>query len=199
MFAVPAVGVTKMKITHAAVASTVQRITPVELLMRLSQLKGAKIMTVVMLTSVKMLKKHRDTKEPCPYGEITKRSVCQVMAGTDYENGVNNRRDKEGSDRTFEAAPHQWAAHTEKPVVSQNKAGTQSYANLRVLKSISVEYLMDGVVIDKDDLDLDGYGPKKSESSRQGTDDVVIWRMPKIYPECSIESYKSDGVEVLIA
>lgn len=186
--------------SKTTIASAVKRvITPVELLMRLSEVKSAKIMTLVMVTPVKMLKKSRADKTPCPYGEITKRSVCQVMIGTDYETGVNTRRDKEGSDKTFEAAPHQWADRTEKPVLSQNKAGTQTYANVRVLKALSTEYMEDGVTVEKDALDLENYGPKRSDSSRQGTEDEVIWRMPKIYPECSIESYKSDGVEVIVA
>jgi hypothetical protein len=182
------------------VASAVPRVTisPAELLMRLSDLKGAKIVTLTMRTSVSMLKKSRADKTPCPFGEISKRSVCQVMLGTDYENGVNNRRDKEGSARDFQVAEHQWATRCEKPVLSQNAAGTQTYANVRVLKTLEVNYFEDGKPIAKEDLDLENYGPKRSEASRQGVDDPVIWRMPKVFPECSIESYKSDGVEVLI-
>jgi hypothetical protein len=190
----------EMTNSNAAVASAVPRVTisPAELLMRLSDLKGAKIVTLTMRTSVSMLKKSRADKTPCPFGEVSKRSVCQVMLGTDYEKGVNNRRDKEGSDRDFQVAEHQWATRCEKPVLSQNAAGTQTYVNVRVLKTLEVNYFEDGNPIDKEDLDLANYGPKRSESSRQGVDDQIIWRMPKIFPECSIESYKSDGVEVLI-
>jgi hypothetical protein len=189
-------------VSNAAVVSQVPRVTisPAELLMRLSDLKGAKIVTLTMRTSVKLLKKSRADKTPCPYGEITKRSVCQVMLGTDYENGVNNRRVKEQPQTAtqFEAAAHQWATRCEKPVLSQNAAGTQTYANVRVLKTFEVSYFEDGQPIAKEDIDLENYGPKRSESSRQDVSDPVVWRMPKVFPECSIESYKSDGVEVLI-
>lgn len=182
--------------------SEVQRVvvSPDELAERVAQVQASTIATVVTVTDVKMLKKHRDTKMPCPYGDITKRTVMNVMFGTDYENGVNNRREKEGSERTFEAEPHRWADRIEgKPAVCMNKANDQSYANLRVLSVTSVEYLHDGVFVDEADLDLDGYGPKKSKSNRQGVEDAVIWRTVKLAPACSFDSVRANGVELVVS
>ena len=188
--------------TDSTVASAVPRVTvtPADLAERVAQVGEASVASVTILTEVSMLKKHRVTKEPCPYGQVVKRTVMNVMFGTNYENGVNNRREKEGSSRTFEAMPHQWADHVDgKPAIVLNKAGDQSYANLRVLKVYSVQYLLDGVPVDEDALDLDGYGPKKSESSRQGVEDTVIWRTVKLAPQCSFESIRTNGVELVRA
>lgn len=189
--------------TTSTVASAVPRVvvTPQELAERVAQVKASTIVGVTTVTSVKMLKKHRETKEPCPYGEITKRTIMSVMFGTDYTKGVDNRRVKEGKTADFVAAPHQWADHVDgKPAIVTNKAGDQTYANCRVLNVTSVEYLQDGVVIDKDDLDLDGYGPKKSSGSgRQNVDDAVIWRTVKLAPACSFETLRAEGVEIVVA
>jgi hypothetical protein len=190
-------------VSNAAVVSQVPRVTvtPDELLKRVAQVKASTIVSVVILTDVKMLKKHRDTKEPCPYGEITKRTVMNVMFGTDYSNAVDNRRVKEGGTADFEVAPHQWAEHVDgKPAIVMNKAGDQSYANCRVLNVSSVEYLQDGVPVDADSLDLDGYGPKKGkEGARQQVEDAVIWRTVKLAPECSFETVRANGVELVVA
>jgi len=189
--------------TTSTVASAVPRVvvTPQELAERVAQVKASTIVGVTTLTSVKMLKKHRDTKEPCPYGEITKRTVMNVMFGTDYAKGVDNRRVKEGKAADFVVAPHQWADHVDgKPAIVVNKAGDQSYANCRVLGVQSVEYLQDGVVVDKDDLDLAGYGPKKSkEGARQNVEDAVIWRTVKLAPLCSFEAVRANGQELVVA
>lgn len=190
-------------VSNAAVTSAVPRVvvTPAELLERVAQVKSSTIVSVVILTEVKMLKKHRDTKEPCLYGEITKRTVMNVMFGTDYSNAVDNRRVKEGGSADFDVAPHQWADRVDgKPAICQNKAGDQSYANLRVLSVSSVEYLEDGVVIDADDqLDLDGFGPKKpADSGRQQVEEAVIWRTVKLAPECSFESIRANGIELSV-
>lgn len=171
-----------------------QTITPQELLKRFSEVKGSKIITVTMDTEAKLLKRNRDTKEPCPYAGVRKRTRCKVIVGSDYENGVNNTREREGNERTFEAQKHSWADRTDKPVISTNKAGDQTYANLRVLETYEVEYTADGKAIEKDELVP--FLPKESPPKNQGTEKPTIWNMPKIYPACSVESYVSDGETV---
>tara|TARA_R110000824_G_scaffold526_2_gene3316 strand:+ start:1289 stop:1822 length:534 start_codon:yes stop_codon:yes gene_type:complete len=173
-----------------------QTITPQELLKRFGEVKGSKIITVVMDTELKLLKRNRDTKEPCPYVGVRKKTRCKVMLGTDYENGVNNTREREGNEGTFEAQKHSWADRTDKPVISTNKAGDKYYANMRVIETYEVEYTSDGNVIDKSDLAA--YTSKKKPPQNQGTEKPVIWNMPKIFPSCSIESYVSDGEEVKV-
>jgi hypothetical protein len=174
-----------------------QTITPKELLKRFNEVTSSKIVTIVMNTEVKLLKKNRDTKEPCPYVGVRKRTRCTVMLGTDYENGVNNRRDKEGEDRNFEAQPHAWAEHTDKPVISTNKAGDQSYANVRLLETHDVEYTMDGKEIDREAL-RPFQSPKKPPKN-QGVEKPVEWRNVSVFPKCSFESIKSDGELIEVA
>lgn len=186
-----------MTLSNAAVTSAVPRVTvtPDELLARVSEIKASTIVSVVLKTDVKLLKKSRVTKEPCVYGEISKRSVMNVMFGTDYERGVNRRLDKEGSDPSFKSMPHAWAERCEdKPAICTNKAGDTFYANLRVLNVGSVEYLHNGQPIDA--ADLADYLPKKSTSSRQGTEDQVIWRTVKF---TSFESVRANGVELVVS
>jgi hypothetical protein len=168
-----------------------QIINPKELLDRLSQVKGSKIITVTMLTEVKLNKKHRGTKEPCPYTGVLKRTHCKVMVGTDFQNGVNNRRGKEGEEKDFEAQPHAWANHTDKPIISTNKAGDQYYANLRVLETYETSYSHDGKEVDREELRP--YQTPRKKPTNQGVEDPIEWRMPKIFPACSISSIKTDG------
>jgi hypothetical protein len=187
----------EMTNSNAAVASAVPRVvvTPAELMARVSEIKASTIVGVTLNTEVQLLKRHRDTKEPCVYGPITKRTVMSCAFGTDYERGVNRRLDKEGSDPSFEAAPHQWADRVEdKPAICTNKAGDTFYANLRVLGVQSVEYLQDGKPIDA--AELADYLPKKSTSSRQGTEDQIIWRTVKF---TSFESVRANGVELVVS
>ena len=171
-----------------------QIINPKELLDRLSQVKGSKIITVTMLTEVKLNKKHRETKEPCPYTGVLKRTRCKVMVGTDFQNGVNNRREKEGEDKDFEAQPHAWASHTDKPVISTNKTGDQYYANMRVLETYETSYTHDGEELDREDLRP--YQAPRKKPTNQGVEDPIEWRNVSVFPKCSISIYKSDGAVV---
>jgi len=173
-----------------------QTITSEELMKRFSEVKGSKILTVVMNTEVRLLKRNRDTKEPCPYQAVRKRTRATVMLGTNFQNGVNNARRREGKDDSFEAQKHSWADRTEKPTISVNKAGDQAYANFRVLEVHEVEYTTDGNTIDKDEIAP--YTSKKKPPQNQGTEKPIVWNMPKIHPSPSIESYVSDGVEVKV-
>lgn len=172
-----------------------QTITPLELKKRFEQVKGVAIVTVVMNTEVKLLKKDRDTKEPCPYVGIRKRTRCNVLVGTDYEKGVNRIREKEGETPDFKAQEHAWADRTDKPTISQK--GDQFYLNMRVKETYETEYL-DGNENPVDKELLKPFLPKKSKIKSQGTEQELPWRMPKIYPESSIEEYKANGETVKV-
>lgn len=171
-----------------------QTITPLELQKRLEEVKGSKIITVVMNTEVKLLKKSRDTKEPCPYVGVRKRTRAKVILGSDYQKGVNTRLSKEGKDADFESQEHSWEVSTDKPIIGTNKAGDQFYANVRIQDTYETEYIIDGKPISEEELAL--FMRAKSKPKNQGTDDPVVWRTLKLQPTCSIESYVSDGEQV---
>jgi hypothetical protein len=187
--------------TNSSTAVVTENVSPAELLRRFGEIKASQIVSLTLLAEVKMLKKHRTTKKPWMGGEVLKRTVLNGMFGTDYENAVKNRRVKEGDERDFEAALHQWADHVDgKPAIVANKAGNQWYANLRVLSVSSVEYLLDGVVVDEASLDLEGYGPKRgAEGAGQQVQEAVIWRTVKLAPACSFESIRTNGKELHVA
>lgn len=168
-----------------------QIIDPKELLDRLSQIKGSKIITVVMHTEVKLLKKSRDTREPCPFKTVTKRTRCKVMVGTDFQNGVNNYQEKQGGERDFEAQPHLYADtnHEEQPVIAKHRFKDQYYMNGRLTETYETELYADGKLIDKDALKE--YMPAKKPKP-QG-DPRGQWRNIKVFPECSIEQINTDG------
>jgi hypothetical protein len=164
-----------------------QTITPQELLHRLEGIKGSKIITVVMETEVKLLKKDQDTKEPCPYENVLKKTRCKIMIGTNYEDGQNRILEKEGLEPNFVAQSHSYADtnHEDKPVIAKHRTRDQWYMNARVTEVYETEYTADGKPVTRDELRR--FEPKKK--SRPG----VQWRMPKVFPECSIEYIKTDG------
>ena len=183
-------------LSNAAVSSVPRvTVTPAELMARVSEIQASTIVGVTLNIEAKLLKKSRVTKEPCPWGLVTKRSVLSCAFGTDYERGVNRRLDKEGSESEFQTMPHAWAERLEdKPSICTNKAGDTFYANLRVFSVGSVEFFEDGKPIDA--ADLVDYLPKKSTSSRQGTEDQIIWRTVKF---TSFESVRYGGLELIVS
>lgn len=74
---------------------TTQHVTINELLVTLTVSKGAKIVTMLTQTQVKMNKKHRETGEPNPYN-IYRIAQRRAILGANYENAVNKRREDEG-------------------------------------------------------------------------------------------------------
>ena len=170
-----------------------KKITRKQLLEMLQSCKAADIVTVVMKTNVKLVKKSRVTKEPTPYKVAHKTTRCKAMLGTDYERGVNNQRCREDKEQSFEVQPHAWADRTDDRCVSTNKEGTQYYANLRVLDTYESVVVADGNhQMSKDELLEFGPAPKKKPEN-QGIEKPVIWNMPKVYPECSIQSITAHG------
>lgn len=74
-------------------------ITHADLVTELFQIKGHQIMTVVTVTEPSKMRKTGN-----PYvGRVVKLAYSQVRVGADYENAVNNQREREGSEPTFEA------------------------------------------------------------------------------------------------
>ena len=170
-----------------------QIINPKELLDRMSQVKGSKIITVVMLTEVQLLKKHRGTKEPCPYQAVTKRTRCKVMIGTEYEKGVNNFQEKNGSERDFVAQAHSYADtdHDEKPVIAKHRTKEQWYMNSRVTEVYETELYADGNLVEKDVVK--DYMPIRKPRPEGKSDPRGQWKSVNLFPKCSVEQIKTDG------
>ena len=174
-------------------ALKMKTMTPEQLKTALSQVDRSEIANVTLETNVKLLKKGRDSKEPCPFGKVTKRSRLNVMFGSDYERGVNNQRSREDLDQNFEAG-NTWGDRTDDKVLTIK--GEQYYANMRVLDTHEVEYFADGKPISEEEVRQ--FAPKKSKPKNQGTEKPVIWTKPKVFPECSFREVRVSGEEIII-
>jgi len=142
-------------------------LTKKELLAKLMEAKGAKPITIVSKTTPKLLKKHRDSGEPCPYSNVSKVSRTNGMMNFDYEKAVNRQLVREGKEDNFEAVERKWGKHITRGIIEHKG---KYYLQLKVQNAIESVYLQNDerVEIDK------GYLPK--QSTKQGVKKEVIVR-----------------------
>lgn len=69
----------------------------------LYNVRGAKAVTIVTRTQPKL-----SGGKKCPYAGVEKVSTVNGMINFNYENSVNNQREREGNDEVFESASRQW-------------------------------------------------------------------------------------------
>jgi hypothetical protein len=70
----------------------------------------------------------RPRKTNNPYNCIYKLSKVNGFTGTDYEDGINRRREKEGSTADFVAKARKWGVHVTNALVKHtNKEGETNY------------------------------------------------------------------------
>lgn len=138
--------------------------------------RGAKIVGITLDTVPKLLAAGKRA-----YPNIRKRTRYNALVQFDYENGVNNRRKKEGSSEDFQSGGNWHTPERDEqgcltPFTRSNRTN-ERYLYCRVLKSESEYYdSVTGDTIDKSDLS--GYWP--ASSSRQGTRDEVQVRAIKL-------------------
>jgi hypothetical protein len=66
--------------------------------------KGTKFATMLTVTRPKLNKTNRDTKERCPFTlGVERRALRNVQIGANYENSVNNQREREDNPEEFTA------------------------------------------------------------------------------------------------
>lgn len=138
-----------------------------ELLEKLMSVKGASPITIISKTEPKLLVKHRETKEPCPYKDVTKTSVTNGMMNFDYEAAVNRQRTREESEADFKAKERTWGTHVTRSIIEHKG---KYYLQMKVQNAVEHKYICNGeeVSIDK------GYLP--AQSNRQGVKQEVIVR-----------------------
>jgi len=143
-------------------------ITDVEMINLLCEKRGAKIISFESNTSVRLLKTWNR-------GEVRKISVINGFIGWDYENSVNNQRDRENILSDFNA---------EKNSAGTRVAGTPFLRNEKTnnnLLWIKVQRVLDNpcYMLDQkkiDESEFEDFLPAKSTSSRQGVEDQIIPR-----------------------
>jgi len=87
-----------------------QNITVDELREKLASLRACTAISFESETIPKLLKKHRVTKEPCPYetGDISKVNIMAGLIGLSYSNSVNNQLGREDKELDFTAQSRKW-------------------------------------------------------------------------------------------
>lgn len=122
--------------------------------------------------------------QPNPFlGRVTKRSFTTVQIGASYTNAVNNRREKEGIEPTFEPKPRKWGVRLNgTPLIVHVRAGDTEptfYMECRVLSvNHEPQYYLDGRFVDMlplRDAILSYIAAPSSNAAWQGvTDEVVV-------------------------
>jgi len=157
------------------VTTEARRIGREELVEVLTLRKGAQPVTFLAVTKPKMLKKHRETKDPNPFeGRVTKVSRVNGFINWRYANSVNRQRERERGDEAeaFEAVPRKWGVRVEGTPFVDHK--DKRYVEVKVEGVIESEYRVDGHPIAKEELAA--YLPARSESSRQGVEREIVLR-----------------------
>lgn len=139
---------------------------------------GAKLVGLTIKTEPKLLKKNRETGEPCPFHNVTRISERVVMLGCNYGNCVNNQRDREGLETDF--VPQQlWngkGQHVEgHPFLIQHVDTGKKYIAVKNQKNGSECYHADGKIVDI--KTLSNFMPKSGEGNTQGVESPVNWRV----------------------
>lgn len=172
---------------------------------RLAEYRGTLIVTLKTRTRPTLLKKNRETKEPCPWSQgIERVALRQVILGAVYENSVNNQRAREGNDEYFDAAglwvskqfPEGAGERDSAYTVRHKGTGKRYFAVRPCVNSIgvpliSMDYWLDvatGEAVHEDVVAP--YLPAVSVSARQETDKPVPWRTIELV---NIEEIKTWG------
>lgn len=148
--------------------------------------------TFVAITEVKMVQKHRETKEPNEFfGRVNKKQKSNVFIKFDYANSVNKARLNEGKEADFVAQPRKWGVHIpNSPLIEHNG---EFYLEARFLSNEpKVEYILDNnEEITKDKIVAFLPPIKESTSSSQDLDKEIIMRDFKLK---SIQEITMSGI-----
>lgn len=139
----------------------------------LAAIRGARPITIMARTELKLNKKSRETGERNPFGKIYKIARVNGFINYIYENSVNNQRGREDKPQDFVAMPRVWGTHVPNtPFIEHND---KLYLHFKVERSLDV------ILVDEDGIirsweELSEWLPARSVSCRQGVDEQVIAR-----------------------
>jgi hypothetical protein len=139
-----------------------QTLTKQEALNTLMNVKGTTFMSIETTTIPKLKAKN-------PFKDLKKVSLISGAIGFNYENSVNNQREREGLENNFESKPRAWGHRIDNTPVVEHKG--KHYLEVKVQSSKS-EYFDGDLRIDVDKIKPWMY----SNSSRQELNKEVIVR-----------------------
>jgi len=138
-------------------------------------LKACTAISIETETEPKLLKKGRDTGEPCPYEAIGKIGVMAGLIGVDYSKSVNNQLGRE--DKNLDFVPHErkWGELMENRMLVRhtNKQGeTNYYLQIFVKTADTPIYVWGRTEVQKSEIEE--YLPKKSDPKTQDALDKKV-------------------------
>ncbi len=146
-------------------------------------LKGAKPATIVTETRPKMNKFARTpdvngNRVSNPFlDKVVKRTRMNVFLNFNYENSVNNQRDREQKEKTFESQQRSWGEHVSPSLIVHRG---EHYLQYKLQKRYEAEYI-DTDTGERITLDqLTDYMPPRSASRTQGVDKQIIVLTTKV-------------------
>ncbi len=120
----------------------------------------------------------------------------KIVTGFDYENSVNNRREKEGKEKDFESKEN-WMEFISKGLVTDKSTGTKFYLRYQYQKDskLEQEYLFNGNPILKQLFE--SYMSQRSEYENQGLDNPLQFQVVNLdnVMEISINKNKYELVD----
>lgn len=157
-----------------------QQVTHKELVGLLNEYKGVTFVSCSIESPVKMAKGGTRGREKNEYfGKITKQSYLNGAVGFNYENSVNNQREREGQEADFEAKQRAWGQLLEGGKFVEHKGAFYLQLKVENVKDESVKYLNEGVIISKDKLAE--WLPKRNVGTgRQATEQEIVIRDIKL-------------------
>lgn len=178
----------------------VSNITPTELVELLRNIETPQFVSMITMTEVKM-NKCKDfrggDKTPNPYyGQVKNLSrKYKIVTGFDYENSVNNRREKEGKDGDF-VSKDNWFEVISKGLVTDKKTLSKYYFRYQrqVDSTIEQEYIFEGNPIEKQLFE--SYMTQKSNYENQGLDNPLRFEVVSVE---NIKEITMNGTKYLIS
>lgn len=148
-------------------ATEIVQMTPDELVEHVKNLKGTTAISFDAVTDARLKKTGNPIPLPC-----AKWSKVNGMIGYNYENSVNNQREREGSERDFDAAPRQWGTRIH-PCVVEHKGNF--YLTVKIERVLEQPRYFDANGKEREIMEVKPFLPSKG-ATRQGVEKEVIHR-----------------------
>ena len=136
-----------------------------------SKVHGTTAVSLDTVTEVRMVKKHRITKEPNPYLGVRKHQTKNGLIGFDYSNSVNYQAEREDKEhRTIKE--RSWGTLSEDRIFVLHKGRT--YLQLKLQSVSDTWYELDGKEIDYTDIEPYLSGSSGSSTQADLEKEVVV-------------------------
>lgn len=175
--------------------------------------KGSKAITIATKTKPSLT-----GGKSCPFKNVEKIALTNVMINFDYQKSVNNQRKREGITETFVASERKWgdtlftynersggrrhipfvAKNVDSEVVSEEEfmdiPDSDLFLLVKIQSPLGYEYYLNNVLQDKNEVNK--YVRSSSNTQKQGVEKEV---MPRTYSWSNVTEIVMDGETYKIA